>query len=237
MSSNNRNRRWAGGVGMATGAALAAALIGLANAPAAGAEGSAVDTAWDNLLQGIANSFAPEPQAIEGTFGDPDAFCLTFFQCMDGDQMTDAFYQAVNTAFQPEGSIDGFFDQLFPAQTSALDIQASISGFFLFPTAGNTAFADAGIGDIAIAIGNGAQAIAGDPYFLVFQPGDFAFADGTNSTAEAGLNGSFDSAIVIGANSTADAGGNMPSVFDLAAAFGDVLHAIATGNFMTDIVP
>jgi hypothetical protein len=38
MSSNDRNRRWAGGVGMAVSAAFAAAVIGLANAPAAGAD-------------------------------------------------------------------------------------------------------------------------------------------------------------------------------------------------------
>jgi hypothetical protein len=38
MSSNNRNRRWTGGVGMAVGAAFTAALIGLANAPVARAD-------------------------------------------------------------------------------------------------------------------------------------------------------------------------------------------------------
>jgi hypothetical protein len=38
MSSNNRNRRWAGGVGTAVSAAVAAALVGLANAPAASAD-------------------------------------------------------------------------------------------------------------------------------------------------------------------------------------------------------
>jgi hypothetical protein len=38
MSSNNRNRRWADGVGMAVGAALAAALIGLAPAARADTE-------------------------------------------------------------------------------------------------------------------------------------------------------------------------------------------------------
>jgi hypothetical protein len=39
MSSSNRNSRSAGGVGMAVGAAFAAALIGLANTPAASADG------------------------------------------------------------------------------------------------------------------------------------------------------------------------------------------------------
>jgi hypothetical protein len=38
MGSNNRNRRWAGGVGMAVGAAFAAALIGMAPAARADTE-------------------------------------------------------------------------------------------------------------------------------------------------------------------------------------------------------
>jgi hypothetical protein len=38
MSGNNRNRRWAGGVGMAVGAAFAAGLIGLAPAASADTE-------------------------------------------------------------------------------------------------------------------------------------------------------------------------------------------------------
>ncbi len=132
-----------------------------------------------------------------------------------------------------------------PAQTSALDIQVSIDGFDLFPTAGNTATAlSDSIGDIAIAIGNGANASATDGLF------DFAFADGANSTADAGFNGDFDSAVVFGANSTADAGfgpdyidpellfQSFPNFFDLAAVFGDTLTATATsGSFVTDILP
>ena len=46
-----------------------------------------------------------------------------------------------------------------PAQTtSALDYQISINGMDLFPTVDNTATATSGTGDIAIAIGNGANA-------------------------------------------------------------------------------
>jgi hypothetical protein len=150
-----------------------------------------------------------------------------------------------------------------PAQ--ALDMQISIGGTDLFPTAGNTATATSDMGNIAIAIGNGADANATD---ATGDTGNFAFADGANSTAEAGFNGGGDSAVVIGANSTAEAGfiggedsavvigANstaeagfgipaslplfpfpIPSDFDLAAAFGDMLHAFASGNFMTDIVP
>jgi hypothetical protein len=224
-------------VGLGIGAAVAS------TPGVAGAEGSAFDTAWDNFLQGIANSFAPEPVAIEGTLTDPDAFCL-LLSCREapGDQMFDAFYQTVNTAFQPEGSIDGFFDQLFPAQTSALDMQVSIDGFDLFPTAGNTATASSGPLDIAIAIGNGAQSSAGAPPVGTLGIFDVAFADGASSGALSQA-GDFDSAIVIGANSTAEAGGNFcffcgPDDFDLAAAFGDMLHASALGGFfLVDIPP
>jgi hypothetical protein len=257
-------------VAVTFGAAFAAALIGLANAPVAGAEGSAVDTAFDNFLQGIANIFAPE--VPEDSLFDPDAFCGTLLSCYEppSDQMLDAFYLTVNTAFQPEGPIDAFFDQLLgdSAPAATLDMQVSIDGTDLFPTAGNTATATSDMGDIAIAIGNGAEANATD---ATGSSGDFAFADGANSLAEAGFNdpyggndsawvfganstaeagfiGSGDTAVVFGANSTADAGfGEQPSQFfpfgfpndsDLAAAFGDMLHAVATsGSGLVDIVP
>jgi len=55
MSSNNRNRGWGGGVGMATGVAFAAALIGLANAPAASAD-SEVDLLPDPLQELFGNT-------------------------------------------------------------------------------------------------------------------------------------------------------------------------------------
>jgi hypothetical protein len=88
-------------------------------------------------------------------------------------------------------------DLSVPAQTSALDMQVSIDGFDLFPTAGNTATATSDMGDIAIAIGNGANALATAGMF------DSAFADGTNSFAEAGggstgFVGHFDIALVMG---------------------------------------
>jgi hypothetical protein len=161
--------------------------------------------------------------------------------------------------------IDQLLGSLFvpaadPAQ--ALDVQISIGGTDLFPTAGNTATALSDNTDIAIAIGNGADANATGGAF------DFAFADGTSSTAEAGFNGAFDSALVFGANSTADAGflgafdsalvfgANstadagvgfpaeppfldfaIPALFDHAAVFSDTATATATGIFVTDIVP
>jgi hypothetical protein len=136
-----------------------------------------------------------------------------------------------------------------PAPAATLDIQISIDGTDLFPTAGNTATATSDAGDIAIAIGNGAQANAFGGL------ADFAFADGANSVAEAG--GSFtepfpigtqyltlpdnsDTALVVGTDSTAIAGGAdfAPDSSDLAAAFGNMLAATADlGSGLTDIVP
>jgi hypothetical protein len=133
-------------------------------------------------------------------------------------------------------------DLSVPAQTSALDMQVSIDGFDLFPTAGNTATASSGPFDLAIAIGNGAQSSAGAPPVGTLGIFDVAFADGASSGALSQA-GDFDSAIVIGANSTAEAGSNScffcgPENFDLAAAFGDMLHASALGGFfLVDIPP
>jgi hypothetical protein len=136
-----------------------------------------------------------------------------------------------------------------PGVASADDMQISIDGMDLFPIAGNTATATSDSGDIAIAVGNGADANATGGF------GDFAYVDGAGSTAEAGFNGDFDSAVVVGANSTAEAGfgvcgvlcafplpgGILPTPnyeFDTAAAFGNSLNADATsGSFVTDIVP
>jgi hypothetical protein len=131
------------------------------------------------------------------------------------------------------------------------DVQISIDGSDLFPTAGNGATATSDTGDIAIAIGNGADASA------TGGTGDFAYVDGAGSTAEAGFNGDFDSAVVVGANSTAEAGfGSCGSDigctildgqfmlpppqfdFDTAAAFGNGLTADATSSsFVTAIEP
>jgi hypothetical protein len=150
-----------------------------------------------------------------------------------------------------------------PAQATTSDIQISIDGMDLFPTAGNTATATSDMGDIAIAIGNGADASATGGSL-----GDFAFADGANSLAEAGFSGNFDSAVVFGADSTAKAGfyGGLDSalvigtdstaeagfgspspivepveygnILDFAAAFGNGLDASAIdGNYLTNIVP
>ena len=116
-------------------------------------------------------------------------------------------------------------DLSVPAQTSALDIQVSIFGLDLFPTAGNMATANSGMGDIAIAIGNGAEANAGagSAFGEGLTPGlfDSAVAIGTNSFASAGQ-GNLDSAFADGTNSLAAVGGfdGILSNGDFGAAFG-----------------
>ena len=90
-----------------------------------------------------------------------------------------------------------------PAQ--ALDMQVSIGGLDLFTYVNNSAIALTGPGDIAIAIGNGSYADAGE----VGSTGDFAFADGTNDDvvyqADGGI---FDFASAVGNDDYAVAGHN-----------------------------
>jgi hypothetical protein len=126
------------------------------------------------------------------------------------------------------------------AQTTPLEpMQVSISGIDLFPITADTPFAFSGPGDIAIAIGDDAIAqafIPGGIFNVAIADGDYSYADG----GEGG--GSFDVAIADGAGSVAAAGGMEGSLdpsgsFDLAAVFGDMLHAFAIGNFVTDMVP
>jgi hypothetical protein len=118
-------------------------------------------------------------------------------------------------------------DQLLIAlfDPSGAPIQVSINGMELFPTDGNTAMATSGTGDIAIAVGDGANAVSAGPAFPFGIPlgsgiGDIAFANGTNSTADAGLIGSanFDFVYANGANSFANAG--LGANFDIASAVG-----------------
>jgi hypothetical protein len=82
-----------------------------------------------------------------------------------------------------------------------LDFQISIDGYDLIPAADTSALATSGLGDIAIAYGDGSLAAATDGY------GDFAEAVGTDSLAVAGQSSSsnFDSAIDIG-NDTVSGG-------------------------------
>ena len=59
-----------------------------------------------------------------------------------------------------------------------------------------------------------------------------AFADGTNSVADAGGVGEGTATPFL-----VDCIPNIPGSFDLAAVFGDMDHASAIGNFLTDILP
>src|SRR5271167_3284742 len=104
--------------------------------------------------------------------------------------------------------------------TSPLDMQISISGLDLFSTVDNTATANSGFGDIAIAIGNGAVAdTSGGVLNFAFADGtntfadtpvgadlDFALADGAGSSANVGLGANLDNAIALGTGSAAIVG-------------------------------
>jgi hypothetical protein len=87
------------------------------------------------------------------------------------------------------------------ASADGLDFQISIDGYDLLPTTDNSASASSGIGDIAIAYGDGASANASDG------SGNFAAAFGNNVGALAGGSSAsdFDTAIVTGSGSSADA--------------------------------
>ena len=121
----------------------------------------------------------------------------------------------------------------FPAAgASTLDLQISIDGVDLLPLAGNTATATSGMGDIAIAFGDGSVAQAGAGSFLgqTLSPGtfDIAIANGDGSSASAGQ-GNFDSAFADGTSSTAAVGGynGVSSNGDWATAFGSHTDAEA----------
>jgi hypothetical protein len=126
-----------------------------------------------------------------------------------------------------------------PAPATSLDYQISIDGYDLFPTAGNTATATSGIGDIAIAYGDDADASAVGGF------GDDAYA-GAGATAVAGdLNtgatgNNFDFASATGGGSEAVAGnGGAPdttgSSFDFASANGVSSFAVAGQNGSGDV--
>jgi hypothetical protein len=123
------------------------------------------------------------------------------------------------------------------------DMQVSIDGIDLFPTAGNAATASSTFGDMSVAIGVGATASADDGFGnLAYADGtgDFAsagiasssvlnsaWAFGTDSGAHAGFGGSFDTAVTSGTGSLADAGFGTNNDFDTAVA-GNGDSALAT---------
>jgi hypothetical protein len=164
---------------------------------------------------------------------------------------------------QVVSSIDpsGLFAAADPAQSS--DFQISIDGTDLFSTVGNSATAISGEGDIAIAFGDGAQAIArgGDgDYAIAHGTGafaeagdggvgatgnnfDYASASGTDAVAQAGddpnspisdsTGNSFDSAIVSGNDGTAFVGFDGSN--DSGAAFGNLANVVAGENGNSDV--
>ena len=119
-----------------------------------------------------------------------------------------------------------------PGVASADDFQVSIDGMDLLPTAGNTAAANSGMGDFAIAIGADSMACAGSAAVACDDtPGQFdsATAVGTGSLADSGY-GNFDTAYANGTDSIAGAGyGN----FDTALANGTDSGALASGDLLT----
>jgi hypothetical protein len=74
-----------------------------------GAQG--LDAALDSQYQAIANFFAPE---AAGNMLTADQFSDMFTgEGTVADQMVDAMYQSISTAFAAEGPVDSFFDMLF----------------------------------------------------------------------------------------------------------------------------
>ncbi len=159
---------------------------------------------------------------------------------------------AADTTTDPFSWLSGLDFSSAAAAPAGLDFQINIDGVNLFPTLNNGATAESGLGDIAIASGNGSFACAG----CTDSPGTFdfasasgagsaadsgfgnlddAFASGTNSLADAGA-GNVDTAIANGANSFANATGVNPDAlgnFNFADAFGANTNAEA-GSILTD---
>ena len=124
-----------------------------------------------------------------------------------------------------------------PVVPSTLDYQISIDGYDLFPETGNSATAISGMGDIAIAYGSGAYAVADGGI------GDYALADSTGSfgaTAVAGdpasgaTGNNFDFASAIGGTGAASAFAGFNGSFDSASAVGTGADAISGDNGSSD---
>jgi hypothetical protein len=112
------------------------------------------------------------------------------------------------------------------AAADSLDFQISIDGYDLLPMTDNSATASSGVGDIAIAYGDAANANATSGF------GDVAIAEGTGSLATTSLGGNvsdFDVAIANGEDSISRAN---DGIFNFASAFGETSNATAGGLFL-----
>lgn len=130
------------------------------------------------------------------------------------------------------------------ARAGAFGIFDSATVFGTSSTAGATGF---GSGACVIGPNADAEALGGVGPFNFF---NFASILNTGSTFDQALAGdtagaflspaNFDIASIVGTDSTALAGSDLTTAgsFDLAGAFGDMLHAMTTGgNFLVDILP
>ena len=154
MSSNNRNRRWVGGVGMAVGAAVAATLIGLANAPAARAD-TDLDPFEDLFGTAGINTWTPTADTDLAALGLGGGF----------DTTVDNFQQTAFSLVFGVGADDPFSllaHSLDPSAFSNLDLSAFGPGL-----------PDNAIGDLAVALdyttfASGLGWVVDDPIDLLF---------------------------------------------------------------------
>jgi hypothetical protein len=110
MSSNNRNRRWAGGVGT-IGAAFAAALIGLAPAATADTEPDPLenlfgDTGFNSWTPSADASLLTSDPTLAGSLDTSVDNFLTNVAVGQDDPLSSLLYEFDPTSF----SLDGFYD-------------------------------------------------------------------------------------------------------------------------------
>jgi hypothetical protein len=126
MSSNNRNRRWAGGVGMAVGAAFTAALIGLANAPAARAD-TEPDPFEDLFGTAGGNTWTPSADSFLNSIDPTNALAGNF------DSMADNFDSLM---ISPGGAFEFLAQRLDP---SSFSFDPALNGWFPVDAIGDLA--------------------------------------------------------------------------------------------------
>jgi hypothetical protein len=151
MSSNNRNRRWVGGVGMAVGAAVAATLIGLANAPAARAD-TDLDPFEDLFGTAGINTWTPTADTDLAALGLGGGF----------DTTVDNFQQ---TAFACFGYCA---DNPFTLLANSLDPSAFSHGLLTFGWAPDNAIGDLAVGLDYTTFASGLGPVVDVPIDLLF---------------------------------------------------------------------